>query len=263
VDDTPRRLPDPGATTAAGAPGVVVRIRRSSASPTSVKASGKFVWRTGEQLFAQNSDRLAAEADLPPPSDRLGRYELSFARSGLDDHAPAFEIDGALAKGEELELSETGQASEADEVAVRLDRRRGERVDLLPVEEAHLGSLPARRPDPEARAIDNLAALLRRAQDHLQGVEHQLGGPRRALRHREDVILDVGRQLRDRLSVARAGERAEVRDDDRSVLERRVGAPARPTVAKSPAPPQSRVAEVRRTRRLSSSGSVGRRRGSL
>ncbi len=104
-----------------------------------------------------------------------------FPRSRLHYDALPAEVDGALAEGEELALAQPGQASEAKEVAIGLDRIRGELLDIDPVEEPHLGPLPARRAYAKDRLVDDLASLSRAAEDHLQRVEHQLGGPRRAI----------------------------------------------------------------------------------
>jgi hypothetical protein len=60
----------------------------------------------------------------------------------------------------------------------------------------HLGALPAGRPDGEHRLVDDVAAFARAAKDHLQRVQHQLGGPRSPLSDGEDVILDVCRSNR-------------------------------------------------------------------
>ena len=166
-------------------------LRQTTPSGVGKTSPSSFGLRAHE-LLAEDAARLTREANLTTTGARLRRNDLSLPRTGLDEQRPPFEVDGPVAKGEQLALAQPGQAREADEVAVRLDRLGSEQLDLRPVEESHLDAVAARRPDAEDRLVDVVAALLRAAQDHLERVEHQLGRARRTRRDRVDVILDLG-----------------------------------------------------------------------
>jgi hypothetical protein len=122
--------------------------------------------------------RFSGEANLTLAGARLRRDDLSIPRARLDQHQPGREVDGAVAERKELALSKAGDAREADEIAIGLDRLGGEELDLPPLEEAHLSMLSSGRSDAEDSLVDDLAPFAGIAQDHLQRVEHQLRGAR-------------------------------------------------------------------------------------
>jgi len=120
-----------------------------------------------------------------------------FPRSRLHYDALPAEVDGALAEGEELALAQPGQASEAKEVAIGLDRIRGELLDIDPVEEPHLGPLPGAASVRERSPRRRSGLALARCGGSSSACRASARRP--AARNRKDVILHVGRA--DRLEL--------------------------------------------------------------
>ena len=69
----------------------------------------------------------------------------------------------------------------------------GELLDLVPVEEAHLGLVAPRRLHAEDALVDEVPALLRVREHLLEHAQRELGLARRATCERGDVVLDRGR----------------------------------------------------------------------
>src|SRR5919198_2895820 len=137
------------------------------AAPPRGEHDPELVRRASEELLAEDAHRLAGEANLASTSRRLRGDELPVPRPRLNDDRSTREVESPTTEGEQLALAKPGQAGEADEVSVGLDGLDCEPLDLVPVEEAHLGPLPARRPHAQDRLVDHLAALPCAAQDHL------------------------------------------------------------------------------------------------
>jgi hypothetical protein len=98
------------------------------------------------------------------------------------------------------------------------DRVRGELLDLVPVEEAHLRLVAPRRLDAEDALVDEVAAVLRVDEHLLEHAERELGLSGRAAGERRDVVLDRSRA--DLVERDRA-EGVEVRQDVADASERR------------------------------------------
>lgn len=86
-----------------------------------------------EQLAAEDADGGGRQVDAPPRGARLHRHELSGVGAVLDDHGLRFEVEVAVAQGEQLALAQAGERGEHDHVPVRRGGVGGELLDLVPL----------------------------------------------------------------------------------------------------------------------------------
>lgn len=198
-----------------------MRWRKLSPFSTSPRGEGKtrprLVRLAREQLPAQDTRGGVGEVDAAARGAGLHRHELTLVGTVLDLHGQGRKVDVAVAEREELALPQTGERGEQHHVAVGSDGIGGDVLDLVPVEEAHLGLVAARRLQPEDALVDEVAALLRVREHLLEHAKRQLGLTGSAARECRDVILDYGRP--DLVERDRA-EYAEVRQHLADACER-------------------------------------------
>ena len=176
----------PGGTRGVGS------CRRSGSRPRAREDEAELVRLSCQELATQDADGRGREVDAPPGGARLHRPELALVDAVLDDQSLRFEVDVAVAQGEQLALAQTRERGDITMFPYGARFRR-ELLDLAPPQEAHLVRLAAGSLDAEDALVDEVPALLRVREDLLEQPERELGLPRYALRKRGDVVLDRGR----------------------------------------------------------------------